>query len=598
MVSETKDSNWDVVIVGGGPSGTTVATMLRKYNPACRVLMIEKEVYPREHIGESQLPAIGPILDEMGVWDKVEAANFPVKLGASFSWGQDADEWDLDFFPVEEFVNESRPAKFEGQRRFTAFQVERSRYDEILLNHAVEMGAHLMQPAQVRAVMHEDDAITGLILDTGEVITARHYVDATGHTALIRRALGVESVAPKQLRNVAFWDYFDDAEWAVEIGVGGTRIQIRSLPYGWIWFIPLGPSRASVGIVCPAEYYKSTGLSPREVFHRAIADQPFVAALLRNARSSTGDDVKSTKNWSHLANRLTGKNWWICGEAAGFADPILSAGMSLAHTTAREVAYSILAMDRGDHDEAWLKHRYDDKSRRNINQHIRFAEYWYAANSCFSDLREHCQAIAKDAGLRLNPKQAWRWLAQGGFTNEDPNRAAFGSFDLSSSKQLVEKFHGRQIGFEITKYNEFTLNLRNATKGELGTLSDGKIERVDCYRRGESTLPMTGYYKQIVKVLEVEKDIQTIYEMLRRAAVESLPSGAVGSTLASLMGVLEAMLSDGWVVGKLNKKRPIMQIAAGGGRQFRSAKEGEQALRDSGKANFRFADLDAPANES
>ncbi|MFI4916853.1 MAG: tryptophan 7-halogenase, partial [Phycisphaerales bacterium JB060] len=126
----------DVAIIGGGPSGSTLATLLRKYNPALKVLVLEKEVFPREHVGESQLPAISPILNEMGVWDKVEAANFPVKLGASLTWGRDGERWDFDFYPVEEFKDEPRPAKFEGQRQRTAFQVERSIYDKILLDHA------------------------------------------------------------------------------------------------------------------------------------------------------------------------------------------------------------------------------------------------------------------------------------------------------------------------------------------------------------------------------------------------------------------------------------------------------------------------------
>jgi len=342
--------------------------------------------------------------------------------------------------------------------------------------------------------------------------------------------------------------------------------------------------------VCPSDYYKASGLSVAEVFHKAINDQPFFKSLLADATSSTGGNVLSTKNWSHLADRLVGENWWICGEAAGFADPILSAGLSLAHTTAREVAYSILEMQRGELDTAWLKHRYDDKGRRNINQHIRFAEYWYATNGCFTDLQEHCRAIARDAGLRLAPKDAWRWLAQGGFVNEDPRRAGFGSFDLSTGKQLVEKFHGRSLGFEITKYNEYTVNLRGAKEARLGYLENGRIVPIPCYQRGESTLPMTGYYKQLLDVLAAHKDIKSIYTTLEALAKQNLHAGAVQSTLASLMGTLEAMLADGWVTGKLNKKKQVIQIAAGGGRQMRSAQDGRKAMEEKGKASFHFAD--------
>ena len=130
---------YDVAIVGGGPAGTTVGTLLRRHNPALRVLILEKEKFPRDHIGESQLPAINGVLVEMGVWDKVEAANFPVKIGASYTWGRDNERWDFEFYPVENWAREERPVRFEGQRKYTAFQVDRAIYDEILLRHAEEV---------------------------------------------------------------------------------------------------------------------------------------------------------------------------------------------------------------------------------------------------------------------------------------------------------------------------------------------------------------------------------------------------------------------------------------------------------------------------
>ena len=129
MISQPDQINEvDVAIVGGGPSGSTVATLLKKYNPELSVMILEKAKFPREHVGESQLPGISAILDEMGVWDKVEAAGFPIKIGASYTWGKGDEAWDFVFYPAEEFVDEPRPAKFEGQRRYTAFQVERDRY--------------------------------------------------------------------------------------------------------------------------------------------------------------------------------------------------------------------------------------------------------------------------------------------------------------------------------------------------------------------------------------------------------------------------------------------------------------------------------------
>jgi flavin-dependent dehydrogenase len=576
MISQASQAtDYDIAIIGGGPSGTTLASIVKKYNPDLSILILEKEKFPREHVGESQLPGISQILDEMEVWDKIEKANFPIKLGGSYTWGKDADAWDFDFFPAEDFVDEPRPANFKGQRLHTAFQVERDRYDEILLRHAEHhWGAVVREETMVREIMREGDTVTGLKLDSGEVITARHYVDASGHPALLRKAMGVESKAPDELKNVAFWDYYDNAKWAVEIGIGGTRVQVRSLPYGWIWFIPLGPSRASVGLICPSEYYKSTGMTPKEVYLKAIKEQGEINELLKDANSSTDNNVLTTKNWSHLADRLAGENWWIIGEAGGFADPILAAGMTLAHGSAQHAAYSILEIERGELDADWVRGFYDEKNRRNINQHIRFAKYWYAANGRFTDLQEHCQKIAKDSGIKLNPAQAWRWLAQGGFSNQSIDSAAFGAFDIGSSKKLIEIFSGKESKFNLAKFNELKLNLANAEEITQGKLHEGRIQQINCYKRADSILPYTGLWKPIIDVLKQKSDLKEILDTLERGVKKS----AGLNSIFPFVQVLEAMIIDGWIIGKLNKSRPKLNFDSGTGSQIRSAEAGKKAL--------------------
>jgi flavin-dependent dehydrogenase len=581
---------YDVVIVGGGPSGSTAATLLKKYNPQLRVLVIEKENFPRDHIGESQLPAICSILHEMGVWDEVERANFPVKIGASYTWGKDHDRWDFDFYPVELWEDQPRPAKFEKQRRFTAFQVERAKYDDILLQHAKSMGAEVRQPVKVQEVLIEGDTITGLKLDTGEVVTGRYYIDGSGTIGLFRRAFGINTEMPTALRNIAIWDYWENAEWAVEIGSGTTRIQVRSLTWGWIWFIPLGPTRTSMGLVCPAEYYRESGKTPAELYHDAIQSQPDIARLIKNA--TPRGTIETCKDWSHLADRIVGDNWFICGEAAGFADPILSAGMTLAHTSAREAAYSILELMRGELDGDWLREQYNERNRNAIRQHIRFALYWYSANSCFTDLKEHCATIAKQAGLRLAPQHAWRWLSVGGFSNDSTGRAMAGSFDVASAKQILERFDGnRKSDWLVNGHNVFKLNLNGATIGQLGEFRDGRIELTECYVKGERKLPRTGYYGKMIEILQHTSNGVTMADMID-AHVKLRPAKLRRDATSRFIQVLEVMIQEGWVQRKLNRKRPLIQVDNEGQRYIRASSETEQALEDAEKSHLYKSNID------
>ncbi|MCA9298448.1 MAG: tryptophan 7-halogenase, partial [Phycisphaerales bacterium] len=414
----------DVAIIGGGPAGSTCGSLLKKYNPDLRVAILEKETFPREHVGESQLPLIGSILNEMGCWEKIEQAEFPIKLGATYRWGQSDELWDFEFIPFDEFRDEPRPAKFQGQRMFTAFQVDRARYDQILLDHAQELGCDVRQNTLVRTIEHEGDRVTALRTEGGDEITATHYIDASGGVGVLRRAMGVGVTHPGSLKNIAMWDYWENAEWAVTIGTGGTRVFVLSIGCGWIWFIPIGKTRVSIGFICPKEYYAECGKSIDELYEWALAQEPLVQKHTRNAtREGT---VHSTKDWSFISDRMLGENWFLAGESCGFADPILAGGMMLTHAGARELAYTILELERGNHEREWLLDRYQDLQRRRMMQHIRFADFWYAGNGQFTDLESLTQAIANDAGIKLEPKDAFRWLSNGGFLEDIPGRAGLG----------------------------------------------------------------------------------------------------------------------------------------------------------------------------
>ncbi len=548
----------DVAIIGGGPSGSTAGAILKKYNPNLQVGIFEREVFPRDHIGESQLPGISPILEEMGVWDKIEAAEFPIKLGGTYRWGKTAELWDVDFYPAEHFQDEPRPAKFVGQRRSTAFQVDRSIYDEILLDHAAELGCKVHEGTRVMKILRDGDRVNGLILDTDEKVVARHYIDASGHSGILRRAMGVETECPTSLQNIAIWDYYQNADWAVHIGVGGTRIQILSIGYGWFWFIPLGPTRTSIGLVMPASYYKQSGKRPEELFNEALASDDRLLALLKNATSE--GKLQTTKDWSFVSSRQTGENWFLIGESGGFADPILSAGMTIAHAAGREAAYAILEIDRGKQDPNWIKSEFGLRQSQRVKNHMRFAEYWYTANSQLKDLKEHTAEIARDSGIELAPDRAWAWLAQGGFINEDLT-VGTGAYSLNGVKALSEFLSDFEPEMPFEKFNVFELDLNGATWRDRATFVKGEVKKSQSYVRGERVLPIDGVFQLVVDILQREKTVQGFVNRLNQVA-EPLRDKASQRTalVVNAIQALEAMIHDGWVKASHDPSKPLISL--------------------------------------
>ena len=548
----------DVAIIGGGPGGSTLASLIKKYAPERKVLILEKEKFPRDHVGESQLPAISGILHEMGCWDEVEAADFPLKVGATYRWGKSSELWDFDFAAPSEVEKLARPTAYEGLRHFTAFQVDRARYDDILLRHAESLGTEVMEETMIAKVHRDGDRVEGLETRDGTMIKAKLYIDASGHIGVLRRGMGVETKPETNLQNIAMWDYWDNADWAVEIGVGGTRVQVMSQAAGWMWFIPLGPTRTSIGYVCPVDYYKAQDKSPEELYKEAIKNDDRISSLIKNA--TPRGLTETTSDWSFTSDRVYGENWFLVGESAGFADPILAAGLTLTHTGARELAYVINDLFEDPEDADWLRESYQELQLRRIRQHIRFADFWYAANGQFTDLKDHCAQIAKESGIRMTPEAAWRWLAQGGFTNEGINKPGIGTCDMPSLKQVLWVMTDKKGDWALNKMNVLKLNTHNAERKIIPSFVKGKIERQECFARGQNQLPLVGHFKLLVDILSEKPEI-TIGEVY--TSIENhYAGGGTGhqSPLKLAIQSLEAMINEGWVTGYFDKKKPKLDL--------------------------------------
>jgi len=546
------NESYDIAIVGGGPAGSTVGSLVKKYAPHFRVAIFEREVFPREHIGESLLPTVGRVLNEMGVWDAVEAAGFPIKVGATYRWGTSDDLWDFNLLDTREIVeDEPRPGSYAGWRARATWQVDRSRFDQILLDHAESLGCEVFQGAGIKKVVAEDAVIRELHLEDGRTVTAGTYIDASGNAAVLRKALNVEVEQPPALRNIAVWDYWDDAAWAVSIGKGGTRVQVASLGYGWIWFIPISPTCTSIGLVCPAEYYKKSGLSHENLYRRAVREDKRIAALISGANPR--GTIKATKDWSFVATRATGKNWMLAGETVGFADPILAAGISITMVGALECAYTLVELDRGALDSDWLKTNYERRQIQRVRQHIKFANFWYSANAHFTDLMEYTSEIARDAGLHMDAKAAWQWLGTGGFVSLETAGAGLAGHSLEQIANLESVMFAEESKWQITRYNRFKLNLSGAVEEKLPLYHEGRVLVGKIYRRDGKEIPVTGGFRF---ALELMKSPTTLSQMIDGLRFITAKMGPIISL--NTLEAVESMLRDGWVDGSLVPGEPTL----------------------------------------
>lgn len=364
-----KEKKYDAIVVGGGPGGATAATFITLAGH--KVLLLEKEQFPRHQIGESLLPAtIQGICTLLGVKDKVDAASFIPKKGGTFLWGKSKEPWTFNF--------ESSPPGVEPKA--TAYQVERSKFDEILLNNAIDKGVEVNQNAQVLNVLKEAERVTGVEYKdkNGNILkaTAKFVVDASGHRSPIYEHVG-KRVYSNFFRNIATYGYF----------VGGKRIphpnhnNILSVAfkYGWIWYIPLSAELTSVGVVVDKE---TIGLSKdiEETYYKHLNSSPIITDYLSDATRSTDplySDLRTRKDFSYSTTKLWAPGMVLVGDAACFVDPLFSSGVHLATLSALYAARSINTSLKNNLDETICFQEYEMRYRKEYGNFYNFLLAFY-----------------------------------------------------------------------------------------------------------------------------------------------------------------------------------------------------------------------------
>jgi flavin-dependent dehydrogenase len=333
-------SHCDVAVIGGGPGGAALATFLSRAGHHC--VVFEQAKFPRYHIGESLIPHTHGIFDRLGLLPQLRASDFPVKHSVRF---------------VAEDGRESTPFYFSetiaGERART-WQVERSRFDVILLDHARASGVTVFGEAGVREVLFDGGRAVGVRLNDpleGAELRAKVVVDASGRACLIGRQLGLRKEL-KDLRKASAWSYYKGGKRLPGIDAGETTMFL--IPGGgWFWYIPLPDDVVSVGIVADPEYLLAGTHDMEEAFLCEVSLCQPLADRLANAQR-TGP-VRGIRQLAYLNRQTCGDGWVMIGDARAFLDPIYSSGLYLALGSAELAAGCIDdALKAGDVSAARL----------------------------------------------------------------------------------------------------------------------------------------------------------------------------------------------------------------------------------------------------
>jgi flavin-dependent dehydrogenase len=328
----------EVVVIGGGPAGSTTATLLAQQGRSVR--LYERERFPRYHVGESLIPETFWVLDRLGILPDLRGGPFVEKHSVQF---------------VSEHGRLSEPfyfADYKPHESSRTWQVTRQEFDHLMLDNARRHGVDAREGVRVLEVLFEGERAVGVkTLDESgveEEVRCQVVVDAAGQSGLILDRLGLRQWDPV-LKKAAIWTYFKGAARESGRDAGATLVMQTAGKVGWFWYIPLQHDVTSVGVVAPFEHlFKAGDTRDLEViFEREVGRCPGVQPRIADAERTA--PYRVAKEYSYRSSKVAGDGWVLVGDAFGFLDPLYSSGILLALKSGALAADAIAAgLDRGD----------------------------------------------------------------------------------------------------------------------------------------------------------------------------------------------------------------------------------------------------------
>jgi flavin-dependent dehydrogenase len=353
---------YDVAIIGGGPAGSVAGALLARAGR--RAIVLERDKFPRFHIGESLLPFSMQAFTRLGLHEKFVRAGFMEKFGGEMHSACGGDG--VKFYFEDGFRS----------RTDRSYQVTRADFDKVLLDHAAESGAEVREETGVEKIDFSDEAATLAISrknGTPEEIRARYVIDASGRNSILSAKFKLKKNY-EHLQKVSVFAHYDGMSRAA--GRDGTLTRMVRAIDRWFWLIPLTATRTSVGVVLDGAVYKESGLSAEDFLRQAIEEQPVLMEAMRDAERVT--PVRTAADFSYRSTRLTGDRWMLAGDAAGFIDPVFSSGVFLAVLAGEQAADVLHVVLDHPAKRRKLFARYERKINQAMNVYLRFVDAWYS----------------------------------------------------------------------------------------------------------------------------------------------------------------------------------------------------------------------------